>query len=477
MLVLRFVWLNRPTPKEFADSLGLKLYALTHFSLISGTSTKSAFDPSHLRDVLHLSETDWRQGLLPKSVSQDMRSESFRSCDLCLEVGYHSAIFQLQPLAECPIHRLPLKAGCPKCGQRVLDTLAEGGTMPYSCRGCGAQLIKNRMLIDPPSLNGTGRLRQIFDWLANIEDLAHVSSTKLSEFGSKKSREYLETCVLMGSAIGKEVPELLSIDREQLGTMRVLNVLCGIHVSDSERKVRNTHLDRLENLNEQMDISLYKWYRRKLVKSLGRSRRYISLFVEVSAHPWNKRLQSELENASDEIKVEIFAIMLFIFTVEGWGGVNGIKARQLRLEQSFDNLFASKGSDFINPRCSTAFRCSDSERDWIRTHMLLDGLAAIMEEARHRSREMVESRHYYMVDLSLRPGDAYPFSMACLDNDGILQYWLMARRADHSLYSLDQAEFMMPGAMKLFFKKDEVRRVNSSAMDDAHSPCGDPLSS
>jgi hypothetical protein len=52
LLVLRFLWLNRPTPKDFADFIGLKLYAVTHFSLLSGTMAKGNVDLHRLREVL-----------------------------------------------------------------------------------------------------------------------------------------------------------------------------------------------------------------------------------------------------------------------------------------------------------------------------------------------------------------------------------------------------------------------------------------
>jgi hypothetical protein len=52
--------------------------------------------------------------LTPKG--QPAQLETLRFCEVCLEQGFHSVIFQMPGLAFCPAHGTPLKERCTHCG-------------------------------------------------------------------------------------------------------------------------------------------------------------------------------------------------------------------------------------------------------------------------------------------------------------------------------------------------------------------------
>jgi len=57
-----------------------------------------------------------------------------RYCPECIQKGYHSALYQMLWLVECPIHNVPLLSSCPNC-ENPIDTslLNKNLTTPYGC--------------------------------------------------------------------------------------------------------------------------------------------------------------------------------------------------------------------------------------------------------------------------------------------------------------------------------------------------------
>jgi hypothetical protein len=70
-------------------------------------------------------------------VASDTR---LRLCPSCAELGYQSALFQIDALATCPIHGDSLVVACPLCGAPTprYALNAEAFQMPMQCTACGA---------------------------------------------------------------------------------------------------------------------------------------------------------------------------------------------------------------------------------------------------------------------------------------------------------------------------------------------------
>lgn len=64
--------------------------------------------------------------------------ESLRFCPLCLELGYHSFLCQLNSLERCPLHEIPLVMQCQSCGCRMPGSRFAPAVFdrPYMCK-CG----------------------------------------------------------------------------------------------------------------------------------------------------------------------------------------------------------------------------------------------------------------------------------------------------------------------------------------------------
>lgn len=66
-------------------------------------------------------------------------SPFFRHCTSCMALGYHCRLYQYERHFYCPIHRLPLRAECCRCGRPSAYWLdAQLLDAPFRCRHCGA---------------------------------------------------------------------------------------------------------------------------------------------------------------------------------------------------------------------------------------------------------------------------------------------------------------------------------------------------
>ncbi len=65
---------------------------------------------------------------------------SLRYCRQCLEMGYHSIVFQHVAIARCPLHDVPLVDRCPDCGAAIAPTFGSVFLNPFECPSCEAPL-------------------------------------------------------------------------------------------------------------------------------------------------------------------------------------------------------------------------------------------------------------------------------------------------------------------------------------------------
>ncbi len=74
-------------------------------------------------------------GALP-SWMRPLVAQGFRVCLTCLDEGYHSALFSLRLLQDCPIHNRPLLERC-HCGRAFPDKLTTADLNLRACCPCG----------------------------------------------------------------------------------------------------------------------------------------------------------------------------------------------------------------------------------------------------------------------------------------------------------------------------------------------------
>lgn len=74
--------------------------------------------------------------------SQLVVVDSLRFCVKCLDLGYHSSVYQHIALSSCPLHALPLIDGCPHCHQPIAPTFLSVIQSPFECPHCDGALAR-----------------------------------------------------------------------------------------------------------------------------------------------------------------------------------------------------------------------------------------------------------------------------------------------------------------------------------------------
>jgi hypothetical protein len=125
-------------------------------------------------------------------------------CPKCLELGYHTRLFSLKLLNQCPIHEEPLHVEC-SCmnndGERV-----DAMSLAYP-NACHCSSLK---YFDPARLHGndhrlidTEKLKPLADWLISLSTI-YVTSYMDSKFDALHEKEWLirlkELCEIQGFA-------------------------------------------------------------------------------------------------------------------------------------------------------------------------------------------------------------------------------------------------------------------------------------
>lgn len=69
--------------------------------------------------------------------------KSLRYCLKCLDLSFHTPLFQLAWITECPEHGEPLRTGCPGCGAQLSLELSQSMfQIPGGCPSCGQLLLR-----------------------------------------------------------------------------------------------------------------------------------------------------------------------------------------------------------------------------------------------------------------------------------------------------------------------------------------------
>ena len=85
-----------------------------------------AFGPEHLLNRMSLSRL------------QVVRCDTVRYCPECLRTGYHSELFQLRAVQNCPEHGIALREVCPNCQTSIVPDARTHGA--FTCAYCTAQV-------------------------------------------------------------------------------------------------------------------------------------------------------------------------------------------------------------------------------------------------------------------------------------------------------------------------------------------------
>lgn len=175
LTVHRFLLLNRPTKRAFADAfiqsggaieqacVGLQGVVMAPGSARLNLS-KFASAIQEPLSALHWSHIeDFSPGLRP------LFKNTFLFCPSCMEQGFHTVLFSVENIHRCPRHNELLEAFCTHCHEDLTGAInLHQFSAPASCQ-CGRQLLKLSAARMPAKDDlRTGRLGELVEWLDEI---------------------------------------------------------------------------------------------------------------------------------------------------------------------------------------------------------------------------------------------------------------------------------------------------------------------
>lgn len=89
---------------------------------------------------------------------------SLRACPSCLRSGYHSNLFQMPWMAQCPWHRTKLIRDCRKCGRPLLEGFRQGHDLMHCL--CGGDSVNERAILkgDPHQVERADFIEAYLSW-------------------------------------------------------------------------------------------------------------------------------------------------------------------------------------------------------------------------------------------------------------------------------------------------------------------------
>lgn len=142
-LLLKFAMLNALSAREIA-----KIFVSANSgrrAAICGRPdvdlrSSEVFDLDEMSNIFRLHQTQVRSAFV-QEILPDGRlrsSDHLRWCELCLQRGFHPAIFQVSMAAYCPIHRTAIRSTCPHCSAEIPYRLrSDIFSKPFACPHCG----------------------------------------------------------------------------------------------------------------------------------------------------------------------------------------------------------------------------------------------------------------------------------------------------------------------------------------------------
>ena len=414
ILMQRFLWLNKPTKSDLLNTIEVPSKRISNLALISCQVIEKTVKQESLRRLLRLSDLQWRRATLDSSTVANHISTCMRFCPDCLTFAYHTALFQLLTVTNCPVHGCELIRGCSYCGQEIPSVLGAACLeAPFACPHCKQALAASAVIIDPPSIESVSKIIAIGNWYKWIAELPRVESCPLPHIAVATPAADTPILPLLEMVGRKPAPRAVNINRKLLEEGSLLVVCFGTRVNKGDEW--ESDLDR-----EKRNALLYKAYRRNLQKRFPNMLRLMREYV--------RRLDNSLDipdsQSACKAKTAAFALLLFRFTMENWNDLSSFYHRK-----SSTIIGASRGFEVpselagLRPRWSSSFRCSGPERRWLLDHLFLEAMRGLFAEAVFRADKMVRSGVYFLESLSPLESDRKPYSLGIFGRKARLEFW------------------------------------------------------
>jgi hypothetical protein len=426
----RFLWLNLPSRSDLVDTIKLPANNIFALSLICGEGGKRRFEQEALRRLLRLSELQWRRATLDMSTVASQTCPEMRFCPECLADAYHTVVFQLLTVPNCPVHGCTLVRGCPRCGKEIPATLKSCLLRtPFACPQCKNALAEARVIVDSPGIGSGRQIAAIATWYRWVGGLPRAESRPLPQLAREKLEIDSPVLPLLERAGRKPAPDTVKLNRRPLMEGSVLMASFGKGVFENHRQ-GNFY-------RERRNASFYKSYRRHLQKQIPGA---LWLMRTYARRP-DRILAVPISTCSQEAKTAAFALLLFRQTMEGWKDAHGLYGRPSRLcaaDRGFEIPFESAG---LGPGGGiNRFPCSEAERQWLLDHFFCEAIRGVFAEAALRTHEMVRSGACHVESLSPSESDTRPYSLGIFDPQGRLEFWSLRLREGQERAGVDREE-------------------------------------
>lgn len=128
-------------------------------------------------------------GATPPSIWRVMTWEHLRYCPACAEFGYHTPLFQVRGIGQCPIHEIQLDEACPHCHQAIpYQATPNALWTPYGCPTCGHPLWPTMTDVRHPNVDVSLIMDTVWQWLQEARSkLWGIGATPLVRWQSQGS--------------------------------------------------------------------------------------------------------------------------------------------------------------------------------------------------------------------------------------------------------------------------------------------------
>ena len=431
MLTHRFLWFNLPSASELANGIANKLSTCHGFRLIGDRPFKRTAVRDGLCQLLGLAPSKMSTATIEGQLLLEHTIPEMRFCRECLKLAYHTAIFQLDFVAKCPIHECALVAGCPSCAAEISSTLDERTRHePCGCWRCHRLLTSQRALIDAPSIHASGKIGRIWRWCLWAANLprADCFPHRLSPGGR-------------GSGVSSDI-ELLSLAGrnalpKRLGRRRLRLGQHDLTVATLGRSLP----ERYAEWPTDGHVQLYKAYRRHLQKTIPGAKQFAQTFIRRMNASLSPPVWTPLPGASEQA----YAFLIFRFRLEldGWQDLKNYSSLRARWTDwvSRDAALPNE-EDLPKPRWMPSFRCSRREHRWGEGHFFLHLFQSEFRVALTLAREMGQSGRFSFDPSRLKTASHGSYALAIAGSDGSFQFWSL--HGEVSLHGTDSTSGHQP---------------------------------
>jgi hypothetical protein len=404
ILTQRFLWLNAISFRTLGLEIGLPDGGGLDLITLDQADVRVRRIRNRLIQLLHLTRSQTRHAM----VKFDLLIEKghLRFCPLCLRLGYHSAIFQVQSVSHCPIHRCTLAQNCAQCGVEFPLSLERYSAFyPFACPECRRSLAESRVLVSPPSIKDFSSIRKI--WRITTE-LPRI------EWKGMTSTE--------GQALAKLTSVMLADRFKKMG-----NETVHFHISRSV-STGNHHGNVGESCyllttREQRSVALYKSYRRYLQRQIFGAKNFAKTLINRLDDGRSVLIWFRIE---PEATAEAYAFGLFRYSVEyrGFEGIRSVHARRATWVNPVTRRKCLPDGD-IMPKLTglKRLRCSERDRQWIEDHALALALQCIFADCLEQGNKMKQDGRLELWGLHSKAREYDAAAVAFFNDAGDLEFW------------------------------------------------------